>query len=145
MMRRRLQAVEAGGALLLAFVLVFVLPFRLLAGLMGASVPRDAGAAGDARRVASGLALARRVQRAAAAVRPQATCLVQAVALWLLLRRRGLDGHVRLGVLREGEALRAHAWVDVAGVTVLGGQEAVGYSAIADLGAGRDGAPRRSA
>lgn len=143
MMRRSLQTLEAGGALLLAHLLVFGLPFRLLSGLMGVSAPQSPARSADAACVASGRALARRVQRAAAN-RPRATCLVQGVALWLLLRRRGHGGHVRLGVLREGAALRAHAWVEVAGVTVLGGAQAAGFSAIADMGGGRDGPPARA-
>ncbi len=40
------------------------------------------------------------------------------MALWWMLRRRGFDGRLRMGV-RKGEAsFEAHAWVAYAGVVL---------------------------
>lgn len=136
-MRRVLRSLETHLALAGAFALVFLLPFRVLAKLLGTSrpapalrpapLPADGGAA-------VGRALARRVERLARRFPARATCLVQAVALWLLLRRRGFAARVRLGVRQDKGVLEAHAWVEMAGATVMGGEAASGFTAIADLG-----------
>ena len=45
-----------------------------------------------------------------------ATCLPQALAVHAVLRRRGLDPELKIGV-RKGEAgFEAHAWVELAGL-----------------------------
>lgn len=45
------------------------------------------------------------------------TCLRQALAVQWLLRRRGLDGALRLGARKMPDgAFEAHAWVELAGV-----------------------------
>lgn len=45
----------------------------------------------------------------------QATCLRQALLVYGMLRRRGLQPELKLGVRRDGEAFLAHAWVQLAG------------------------------
>jgi hypothetical protein len=64
----------------------------------------------------------------AVAARFPATCLVQALAADVLLRRRGLGSVLRIGVRLRGSRdvpLEAHAWVECGGAVVTG--------AIADL------------
>ena len=61
---------------------------------------------------------ARCVGRAARRVAPGDTCLSQAVVLWWLLRLRGLDSELRLGVCKTADQLRAHAWIDYRGVAL---------------------------
>ena len=52
---------------------------------------------------------------------PGATCLTQALAAQLLLRRHGFDSQLRLGVARDiGGEFRAHAWLERQGRIVLG-------------------------
>lgn len=41
-----------------------------------------------------------------------ASCLVRSIALWWLLRRRGIPVEIRIGVRRRGERFEAHAWVE---------------------------------
>lgn len=49
-------------------------------------------------------------------------CLAQALAVRLLLRRRGYPARLRLGVARGEEGrLQAHAWVEVHDRVVIGG------------------------
>jgi hypothetical protein len=49
------------------------------------------------------------------------TCLAQALATQLLLRRRGHSACLRLGVARSGTGmLQAHAWVESDGKVVIG-------------------------
>ena len=61
------------------------------------------------------------VRRCAGRLMPRYTCLPQALAGYVLCRRRGYPVRLRLGVLRrtEGELL-AHAWLEYRGDVVLG-------------------------
>jgi hypothetical protein len=59
---------------------------------------------------------ARQVALAGALYPARARCLEQALTLCRLLRRRGIDAHVRLGV--QPYRFRAHAWVEFRGVPI---------------------------
>jgi hypothetical protein len=59
---------------------------------------------------------ARRVSVAAAFYPRRALCLEQSLALYVLLRRRGVNAQLRLGV--QPRPFFAHAWVEVDGVPV---------------------------
>ncbi|MBL8134466.1 MAG: lasso peptide biosynthesis B2 protein [Anaerolineae bacterium] len=67
-------------------------------------------------------ARARRIARmvnAAARYSPyKANCLKRSLALWWLLRRRGIDSDVRIGVRKAEGTFQAHAWVEMGGVVV---------------------------
>lgn len=68
---------------------------------------------------------------------PAATCLTQALAAQYLLRRRGLEADLRIGVARAaGEPLEAHAWVESRGQVVVGGV-ARPYTPLPSLGGER--------
>jgi len=54
--------------------------------------------------------MVRRVALVAAFFPGRALCLEQSVTLWLLLRRRGIDADLRLGV--QPYPFGAHAWVE---------------------------------
>ena len=43
----------------------------------------------------------------------RATCLRQSLALWWLLRRRGMAAELRIGVRKDGDGFHAHAWVEL--------------------------------
>ena len=95
---------------------LWVLPFRLVHRFV-----RD-------RHVSDRMTLsADRVVRAVAAVSarvPRATCLTQALAASLLLPRYGHDATLRVGVAKdEAGRLRAHAWLESGGATILGEPE----------------------
>ena len=47
-----------------------------------------------------------------------ATCLRHSLALWWLLRRRGLPAELHIGVGKEEALVRAHAWVELGGLVV---------------------------
>lgn len=73
--------------------------------------------------VPSDLELAREYAEAVNLVAGQAVvgarCLGRSLVLWFILRRRGIDAELLIGAdaPQHGE-LRAHAWVEVAGVPV---------------------------
>jgi len=46
-------------------------------------------------------------------------CLTQSLTLWWLLRRRGIESEICIGVRKVGDSLEAHAWVEHSGI-VLG-------------------------
>lgn len=76
-----------------------------------------------------------RVRRIADRLPWHSTCLVRAIAGQLLLKRRGLRGGViRLGVKKENNTLAAHAWLIYGPQTLLGGEEAISYVPLSDLG-----------
>lgn len=64
-----------------------------------------------------------------------ALCLPRALAALAMLRRRGIAGRLCLGVARNGSGLAAHAWVEVGGRSVIGGEEAAGFTRLAAYGA----------
>ena len=68
---------------------------------------------------------------------PGAACLTQALALRVLLERRGQPARVRVGVMRaDGARLLAHAWVESGGRVLLGGADLARYTPLAPLEAG---------
>lgn len=86
--------------------------YRLLGG------PRPGAAGGievDETSQAAAKRLAQLVNIAARHGPYSATCLRQSLALWWLLRRRGLTAELRIGVGKADARLRAHAWVELAG------------------------------
>jgi hypothetical protein len=62
--------------------------------------------------------LARLVRAAARHGMLNRNCLTESLAMWWLLRRRGLDSDIRIGVRKEGGGLDAHAWVEWAGMSL---------------------------
>ena len=42
-------------------------------------------------------------------------CLERSMTLWWLLRREGVAGELHIGARKEGEQLKAHAWVELGG------------------------------
>ena len=59
------------------------------------------------------------------------SCLRQALAVWLLLRRRHLPAELKIGVTRREPPFQAHAWVDLNGVAL--DPEAAAHSAFSKL------------
>jgi hypothetical protein len=79
--------------------------------------------------------IGRAIARAARNVPFRAVCLQQAFAALLMLRRRGLPATVQLGLLREGDELKAHAWSLCGEVPVTGVVQAKGFTPIAAFAA----------
>jgi transglutaminase superfamily protein len=99
-------------------------------------------AARAARPVAGGApvaaaALQRAVERAGRHV-PGATCLSQAIALQILLGRRGRTADLRLGVAPgEGRRLEAHAWLEAEGHVLIGAAGRERYTPLPPLPAAK--------
>ena len=71
---------------------------------------------------------------------PQATCLTQAIAAQLLLRRDGYQSRLCLGATRSvSGAFAAHAWIEHDGHIVVGGAQSAAFTILRAPTAG----PRR--
>jgi hypothetical protein len=122
------QVAEAIAYLALARVVVVVLPFRVLARRLGvrhAETPEIAGVHPASRRVAWAIA-------AAARRAPWRTeCLEQAIAAKAMLRRRGIESTLYLGMARD--PVEAHAWLRVGDLNVTGGRDVARYAVVASF------------
>jgi hypothetical protein len=100
---------------------LWLLPFRAVRSLVAAWSKRGSNGAPDpavAARIAWAVTVSSRYV-------PGATCLTQALAAKLLLRRNRQPAVVRIGVARsEAGKFEAHAWVESDGKIIVGGPEA---------------------
>ena len=127
----RLLLLEASAWLALCRLAVRLLPFRWIAPRLGAHMvePMEAGGADEVllRRVAWAVAAAARH------VPWQAVCLPQAMAAKAMLRRRGIDSTLYLGVT-GGDGMTAHAWLRAGGRIVTGGRGVERYTVVSTFG-----------
>jgi hypothetical protein len=61
-----------------------------------------------------------------------ASCLDRSLFLWFLLRRRGLDGTLRIGVAFDDDDLVGHAWVELGGTVVNDDPDVADHFAVFD-------------
>src|ERR1700730_2430119 len=69
--------------------------------------------------------------------RMNSLCLPRGLAAYAMLRRRGIASRLCLGVAREGEALSAHAWIELGQEVIVGGGEAPRFTRLVEFGGGR--------
>lgn len=87
-----------------------------------AAAPGGPPAAGEVDRVAWAVSLAGRYV-------PRATCLTQALTVQIMLKRKGIAAHLRLGVAKDDEGrVTAHAWLEHAGQVLIGGGQLEKYN-----------------
>lgn len=77
---------------------------------------RNAVRAPNPTEIAEGERLARLASMAGRHGPVAASCLRQALLIHGLLRRRGLQSELMIGVYRDGGGMSAHAWVELGGV-----------------------------
>ncbi len=123
--RDYLLLAEALAAVTAASVAIKAAPFRTLGRFASRPPARPRPAApGEAAR------LARAVRAGARRAPWRVVCFQQALALQMLLRRRGIVAVLHYGIAQQ-EALKAHVWLSVDGETVIGGEEAPRYTEVA--------------
>ena len=93
---------------------LWVLPFRALYSISarGPSKPKQTNPS-EERIVWAVKAASRYV--------PRATCLTQAMTARILLSMYGYCADLRIGVARESNQLKAHAWLEKEGRVLIGG------------------------
>lgn len=114
---------------------LLAVPFRLLAPSLGAHMvetpSREEG--GERRKLAG--AVAQAVHRASRHVPWAAKCLVQAMAGKKMLRRRGVESTLYLGLAkRADQGLQAHAWLRCGGQIILGGGGLQRFAVVSTFG-----------
>ena len=67
----------------------------------------------------------------------QAECLPRALAAQAMLRRRGIASRLCFGVARDGDALAAHAWVELGQQILVGGGDRPRYTRLVEFGGER--------
>ena len=107
---------------------LWLMPFkRVLARAEQSTAPQAAGCDLEIERIAWRVTAVSRFV-------PLATCLTQALALQVLLRRRGVHSELKLGVKNDSNELQAHAWVERDGKVLIGaGPEVDRYAAFPSL------------
>jgi hypothetical protein len=119
----------AAVALVAAHVVVWLAPGRAVRWATGTERAHTAGA-DDGSALAGAFASA--ITAANARLPFRASCLVQGVALVMMLSVARVPSHLVVGVAREAPAdLRAHAWVICGGQIVLGGLQATNFLPLA--------------
>jgi hypothetical protein len=73
---------------------------------------------GNAMKLETARRVARVISIAAARSVCRISCLDRSVLLWFMLRRRGIDSDLQLGVRTDQGYFEAHAWVEVNGEVV---------------------------
>jgi Transglutaminase-like superfamily len=63
-----------------------------------------------------------------------ALCLPRALAAHAMLRRRGIASRLCLGVARQGQALVAHAWVEISENKIVSDPEISHFTRLAEFG-----------
>ena len=130
----RLLLLEALAWLCWARLLLVTVPFRWIARRLGRQMGVSTASLAESDRL-----LVQRVSWAVQAVSIHAplgfVCLPQAMAAKWMLRRRGLESTLYLG-LRAGEraTLSAHAWLRAGDRILTGRSESTGHQIIATFG-----------
>jgi hypothetical protein len=126
------RTVEAAFYLLAVRAVFGLLPLRRALQVLG--IAKSAAGRGSVLAPQAEL-IGRAIERAARNVPFRAVCLQQAFAALLMLRRRGLPATVQLGLIREGNELKAHAWSLSGDLPVTGVARAEGFAAVAAFAA----------
>jgi hypothetical protein len=74
------------------------------------------------------------VESVGAKPRLNALCLPRALATHAMLRRRGIASRLCLGVAREGQALIAHAWVEIGENKTVSDSQIGRFTRLAEFG-----------
>ena len=61
-----------------------------------------------------------------------ANCLHESMFLWFLMRRRGLDSRLRIGVTMTDDVLEGHAWVELDGAVINDDTDVADHYAVFD-------------
>jgi hypothetical protein len=115
---------------------LWLLPFQTLRRLLGTLAVTSARLRDTEASSKEGIVWA--VETAARHIPLASTCLTQALAVQMLLTRRGYPALLHIGVVTVGNnELQAHAWVESAGEVVIGGFDIERYTPLATLDVGR--------
>lgn len=115
---------------------IMALPFRWIAGWIGGHMQSSQQPLGNTEAM-RGVQWA--VKSAARRVPWKAECLVQALVARSMLKRRGIDGTLYLGVAKDNSSrgLKAHAWIKCGDECVTGGHGAEQFTVVSTFAFGQ--------
>jgi hypothetical protein len=129
------RLLEAAACVVLARVLLATCAFSRLTPLVGEiGAALDGEPAPSAVRRSPASRVGQTIASAAARLPGNSSCLAQAIAGRLMLRRRRVSSQIVLGVNMVDGSLQAHAWLVAQGGIVCGGQTADRYVPLAAFG-----------
>lgn len=117
----RLRLVQAAGVLPAVVMGVRMFGYKRTRRVLARLAPVSTVAPGQQKTEALQPAIAESAWAVAAAAHhaPFATtCLQRSLALWWLLRRRGIASELRIGVTKADGEFRAHAWLERDGAVI---------------------------
>ncbi len=118
--------VRAGFLLVSTRIGLWLMPFKAVQGMLARIAPEECRPGKEPQPSLERIAWA--VCEASRYV-PKATCLTQALAAQVLLKKGGYPASVRIGVGRDDDGeFQAHAWVESQGKVVLGGSKLARYT-----------------
>jgi Transglutaminase-like superfamily len=129
----RRRSLEAAVEVTVASLELRLLPRERTVSRLGAIATETAGRPPGEDEVREARLVGRDVARAGRRLPWHPTCLRQAIAVQRMLRRRGIDARLHLGVtsIAVGEA---HAWVTVGEQTVVGNRGVERFVPLASFG-----------
>jgi hypothetical protein len=118
-------ALEAATALMVTRVGLRLAGFRRWKSVLAWLAPGTAPVASmqDAGLLDSARAIARVEEAAARNILFRPNCLEQSLVLWWLLRVRGISADMRIGARKDADRFEAHAWVELGGTVLSGGND----------------------
>jgi transglutaminase superfamily protein len=109
-------ALESAGALILTWLGLRSLGFRRWQRLVSRLTPAAPGTSKISESLLDRCRAMARVEQSVARRLPfRSNCLDQSLALWWMLRRRGVAAKMHIGGRKEDANFEAHAWVEVGG------------------------------
>jgi hypothetical protein len=139
-----IEATALLGAIRLGLI---VLPFSTLRRILGAVTPmsRDHRRRDDRDDVVARDRIVGVVETVGRSLPAIGTCLTQALAAHVLLRRSGHPSNLRIGVTRNaGGSFAAHAWLEHEGIILIGGDWHKDYTPMPPLDGIELNAPEES-
>lgn len=117
-------ALESAGVLTLTWLGLRSFGFRRWQKLLTRMMPAAPAAGQISESELDRCRAIARIERSVARRLPfQSNCLDQSVALWWMLRRRGVAAQIQIGGRREAASFEAHAWVEAGGNALPDGGE----------------------
>jgi hypothetical protein len=55
----------------------------------------------------------------------RSSCLEKSLVLWWLLKRKGIEAQLRIGVQKEGSVFGAHSWLELDGKVLIDSEDTV--------------------
>lgn len=131
----RLLLVEAVTWLGLFRAVILTIPFRRIAPHLGAHMSQTPFREEMKEQYRLAMAVALAINRASRYVPWEAKCLVQAMAGKKMLKRRGIETTLYLGLARKTDlALQAHAWLRCGDKIILGECGLKSFTVVATFG-----------